>query len=56
MSGILGSSGKVFHEKHLFIQFFIGTVNSSLAILIIFAGMSLPELLLQSTSLIYFKN
>ena len=56
MSAFLSSSGKVLDEIHSFVQFVIGTVHSSLAILIIFVGMPPLELLLQLISLIYFKT
>ena len=44
------------NEIHLFMQFVIGTVSSSSDILIIFASILSPELLLQSISLIYFNT
>ena len=44
---IVSSSGKVVYEIHLFMQFVIGTVISSL---------SPPELMLQSIWLIYFNT
>ena len=43
MLPILSSSGKVLDEIHLFIQFVIGIVSSSFAILIIFAVISPSE-------------
>ena len=56
MSGIFNSSGKVPVDIELFMQFLIGSAISSFAILIIFAGISPPELLLQSVSLIHFMT
>ena len=50
------NKGKVLDEIQLFVQFVIETVSSSLTILIIFAGIFHPKLLLQSISFIHFNT
>ena len=48
ISAIFNSSGKVPVDRELFMQFLIGSAISYFAIVIIFAGISPLELLLQS--------
>ena len=50
ISAISNSSGKVPVDMELFMQFLTGSAISSFAVLIIFAGISPLELLLQSVS------
>ena len=56
ISAISNSSGKVPVDMELFMQFLIGSTISSFAILIIFAGISPLELLLQSIISINFMT
>ena len=55
-SAIFNSSGKVFVDMQLFMQFAVGTNILFLVILIMFVDISLVELFLQSLWLTYFKN
>ena len=50
ISASFNSSGKIPVDMELFMQFLIGSAISSFAVLIIFAGISPLELLLQSVS------
>ena len=56
ISAIFNSSGKVPVDMELFMQLLIGSAISYFAILIIFAGISPLELLLQSISSINFTT
>ena len=56
ISAISNSSGKVPVDMELFMQFLTGSAISSFAVLIIFAGISPLELLLQSVSSINFMT